>query len=92
MGGGQNEGKGVKSYKLPGILSVVQRVKDLGLSSLWHRFNPWPGTLGKGSGLVVALCGIGHSCCLDLIPGLGTSICCECGQRRKKKKKMEFLS
>ena len=30
MGGGQNEGKGVKSYKLPGILSVVQRVKDLG--------------------------------------------------------------
>ena len=27
-----------------------------------------------------------YSCGLDLIPGLGTSICCECGQKKKKER------
>ena len=30
-------------------------------------------------------CGVGCRCSLDLIPGLETSICCWCSQRRKKK-------
>ena len=29
-------------------------------------------------------CGIGHSCGSDSIPGLGSSICCRCGQRNKQ--------
>ena len=28
-------------------------------------------------------CGIGHSCSSDLIPGLGTSICCGCGHKKQ---------
>ena len=30
-------------------------------------------------------CSIGHSCRSDSIPGLGISICCGCGQKKKKK-------
>ena len=26
-----------------GVLCVAQLVKDLALSLLWHRFDPWPG-------------------------------------------------
>ena len=30
---------------------------------------------------------IGHSCCSDLNPGPGTSICSRCGQKRERKRK-----
>ena len=32
-----------------------------------------------------ASCGVGHSCGSDSILGLGTSICCECGHKKKWK-------
>ena len=40
--------------------------------------------LGPVLWLRIQLC---HSCGSDLIPGLGTSICCGCGHLKKKKKK-----
>ena len=32
-----------------------------------------------------------HCCSLGLIPGLGTSACCRCGQKKKRKKKRKIL-
>ena len=31
-------------------------------------------------------CGIGHSCGLDSVPGLETSVCCGCSHKKKRKK------
>ena len=43
-------------------------------------FNPWPGTVIW----CWCSCGIGRSCSSDSIPGLGTSIYCRCGHKKKK--------
>ena len=50
---------------------MVQRVKDLVLSLqqlrwlLWHGFDPWPRSVGWGSGLSVG-CGVGWRCGSEL--------------------------
>ena len=36
--------------------------------------------------LMLPHCGLGRSCNLDSVPGLGTSICHGCGHKKKKKK------
>ena len=70
--------------KKPWVPTVAQQVKDLVLSLRWYGLSSWP-----GSGLRIqhcCSCGIGHSCTLDSVPDLGTSICHGCGWERKKKK------
>ena len=37
-------------------------------------------------------CGAGHNCSAGLIPSLGTSTCCECSQKEKRKKKNTCMS
>ena len=36
-------------------------------------------------------CGIGCSCGLDSVPGLGTSICHGCGHLKKKKRGVKYF-
>ena len=63
---------------------MARRVKDPVLSLQWRGFNlqSWC------SGLRIRCClgcDIGPIWGTDLIPGLGTSICCRCSQRKEKK-------
>lgn len=48
------------------------------------RFNPQPGTVSHRS-CHCRSCGVGSSCGLDPIPGLGFSTCCGCGHNINKK-------
>ena len=43
-----------------------------------------------GSGIAVTVV-YARSCSSDLIPSLGTSICCECGPKKEKKKKISSM-
>ena len=63
---------------------LVQQIKDLvvSLGVVWVQ------SQAQQSGLRIPCCcssGVDHSCSSDLIPGLGTSICCRCGKKKKKK-------
>ena len=61
-------------------------------------FDPWPHSVGWGSGIVMSLvtdaagiprhcgCGVARSCSSNSTPSLGTSICCECGPKKTKTK------
>ena len=67
-----------------GVPAVVQQVKDPALSLPYRRFD----SLAQGCGLRIwhcCSCGVGCSCSSDSIPGLGTSICCECGKKEAGK-------
>ena len=44
---------------------------------------PWPRSVGYGSGVAVAVVQAG-SCSSDSTAGLGTSICCRCGLKKKE--------
>jgi len=69
------------------VPTVVQWVKILVLSLQWlrsllrHDLTP-----GQYNGLRIQCC---CSCGLDLISGLGTSICYGCSQKRKKERRKE---
>ena len=52
---------------------------------LWCRSQPW-----LGSCIAVALVEAG-SCNSDLTPSLGTSRCCRCGPKRKRRKEKLFI-
>ena len=74
--------------KCPGVPAVAQWVRELALSlqqlglllQLGFNPQPWPSGLRIWS---FCSCGIGCSCGLDSVPGLGTSICCRCGKKNK---------
>ena len=74
-----------------GVPAVAQRVKDPMLSLQWlkpllrHRFDLWSSTNGLKIWCCYT-CGIDCSCGSHSIPGLGTSICCGCSQKKKKPK------
>ena len=58
---------------------MVQRVKNLAAAQF--AMEAWVQSPAWHSGLRIQCCcscGIGHSCDLDLIPGLGISICPGC--------------
>ena len=65
-------------HNLKKKLKLNQQVKVQGEFLLWRS-----GLRTQGG----RTCGIGPSCSLDSVPGLGTSICHYCSQREKKKKK-----
>ena len=72
-----------KSEVVNGVPAVVQWVKDTVLSLLQHGFNPQP----RANGLRILCChsgSVGHNRGLNLIPGLGASICHRCSQKKKK--------
>ena len=48
----------------------------------WCKFTPLPGTVGKRIRCCHS-CNIGPNCDLDLIPGLGNSICCGAAPRNR---------
>ena len=70
-----------------GEFSLAQSVKNLDAAALvavelWVRSPAWR------SGLRIChccSCGIDHNNGLDSVPGLGTSICCQCGHKNKMK-------
>ena len=55
------------------------------------QFDPRP-ALGVEDPALQLWCRLGHSPGLDLIPALGTSICCECGQKRKNIQQKQTLA
>ena len=73
-------------------------IYHLGEFPLWHSgnesdqelrgcgFDPWPRSVGKGSGVAVAVVRVG-SYSSDQTPSLGTSICRGCGPKKMKAKK-----
>ena len=70
---------------------MVQQVKDPALSGLGVGVGlaAWVQSPAPRSGLGIQCChscGRGHSCHLDLIPGLGTSTCGGCDTPQKEEK------
>ena len=45
---------------------MAQWVKDLVLSLRGYMFDPWPQSVGQGSGVITS-CSVGHRCGLDLV-------------------------
>lgn len=56
----------------------------------WCKFTPLPGTVGKRIRCCHS-CNIGPNCDLDLIPGLGNSICCGAAPQNRKKKNKTLI-
>ena len=79
---------GINSFKsyLLGVPTVVQWVMDL---MSFQSAQIW--SLARHSGFRIQCChscGVGCTCSWQLIPGLGTSICCWCRGKRKKTQKL----
>ena len=70
------------------------QVRSLALPSglrIQHHCELWCGSqMQLGSHVAVAVV-LACSCRSDLTPSLGTSICCRCGPKKTKKKKVGFV-
>ena len=67
---------------IPGLTQWGLRIQHC--HELWCRSQRW-----LGSGIAVAVAQAG-SCSSYSIPSLGTSICCRCSPKKKKKKAIDF--
>ena len=76
-----------RMYTMLGVPTVAQWVKNSpAVTQVTEEIQFW--SLAHCSGLRIQhcySCGIGCSCISHSISGLGTSICCRCGQKKKKR-------
>ena len=71
-----------------GAPTVAQQFKSIVSVVAWISLPAWHHVLRIQC---YCSCGIRHTCSLDLIPGLGTSICQGCGQKKERKKMFYFI-
>ena len=73
---------------VPAMIRNIRLRSSIVSAAAWVTAEAWVWSLVWHGGLRIwhcYSCGIGHSCSSDLLPGLGTSICCGCDQKEKKK-------
>ena len=90
--------KKIKEWEFP--LFMVKQIKDLKLVSVRMWVWSLPSLSGLSSSIVTSCsichrcglchaCGMGSRCRSNLTPHPGMSICCRCGQKRKRKKQKD---
>ena len=70
---------------------MAQWVKNL-TAAIWVAVEVWVRSPAQCSGLkdpAMPQCGVGHSCGLDSVPGLETSMCCAYGNKIERKEKTD---